>query len=122
VLDAAFRQIAGAVSAAVGGPYHAATLTYPGTPVFDDGGSIISPGTPVEVSCRVQVDSVTEAMRQAEGFLERDVRILILGPDMLTTEPDLSISAGPFSGQSYSLITVQRDPLAFGWECRARAV
>lgn len=122
MLDAAFRQIAAAVSSAVGGPFHAAKLLYSGTPVYDGGGDIIVPATPYEVACTAQIDAVTEAMRQAEGFLERDVRILILGPDSLTTEPDLTVSSGPFSGQAYSLITVQRDPLAFGWECRARAI
>jgi len=90
-------------------------------PVKDDGGDIVTPGTPFEVACRVQVDRVTEAMRQAEGFLERDVRLLILGPTALTTEPDVSVSSGPFAGQSYSIQSVDRDPLGFGWECRARA-
>lgn len=58
MLDDAFAEIAGLVSEAVGGPYHAATLTYPGTPVKDDGGSIITPGTTVVVACKAQVSVV----------------------------------------------------------------
>lgn len=122
MLDQAFAEIATLVGEAVSGPYHDAVLLYAGTPVYDDGGSIITPGVPSEVAVRVQIDRVTEAMRQAEGFLERDVRLLILGPTSLTTEPDVSVSAGPFAGQSYTIQTAGRDPLGFGWECRARQI
>ena len=120
MLDAAFRQIAGAVSSAVGGPYADGKLLYPGTPVYDDGGSIITPGMPVDVGCRVQVDVATDAMRTDAGFMAEDVRLLILDPETLTREPTLMISAGPFAGKVYSLMTVQRDPLGFAWECRGR--
>lgn len=120
MLDDAFRQIAGLVSEAVGGPYAAGKLLYPGVPVKDDGGSIVTPGTPSEVDCRVQVDAVTEEMRLAEGFQERDVRLLILGPDALDTKPDVAVQDGPFAGQTYSLLSVGRDTLGFGWECRGR--
>ncbi len=122
MLDEAFAQIAGLVSEAVGGPYHAATLTYPGIPVKDDGGSIVTPGVPYDVACKAQVDVATEAMRQAEGFLSEDVRLLIIGVVALDTKPDLTVSAGPFAGKVYSLLSVARDPLGFGFECRARAV
>lgn len=122
VLDQAFAEIATLVGEAVGGPYHDGLLLYDGEPVYDDGGSIITPGVPSQVAVRVQVDRVTEAMRQAEGFLERDVRLLILGPVSLTTEPNVSVSAGPFAGQSFTIQTVGRDPLGFGWECRARQI
>lgn len=122
MLDEAFRQIAGAVSEAVGGPYHAATLLFDGEPVYDDGGSIVTPGEPSELVCTVQVDAVTEAMRLDADFLERDVRLLVLGPNSLTTAPRVRVEAGPFAGQIYELRSVSRDPLGFGWECRARGV
>lgn len=122
MLDAAFAQIAGAVSEAVGGPFHPAILHYPGEPVMDDGGSIVDPGTPSQVPCRAQVDAVTEDMRLDADFLARDVRLLILGPVMLTTEPELEITEGPFAGQRYSIRAVSRDPLGLGWECRGRGL
>jgi hypothetical protein len=121
MLDEAFRQIAGLVSEAVGGPYYTATLTYPGVPVKDDGGDIVTPGTPYDVACRAQIDVATEAMRQADGFMAEDVRILIIDPEALDRTPTLAVSAGPFAGKVYSLVTVQRDTLGFGWECRGRA-
>ena len=122
MLDAAFRQIAGAVSAAVGGPYAAAKLLFPGEPVYDDGGSIITPGVPFEVDCTAQVDVVTEEMRLDAGYLAKDVRLLILVDRELDTTPDLRIDAGKFAGNTYSLQSADRDTLGFGWQCRARAI
>lgn len=121
MLDEAFAQVASAVGAAVGGPYHAGLLLSDGTPVKDAGGSITTPGTPTQTACTVQVDAVTEAMRADADFLERDVRLLILGPAALTTAPQVSVTAGPFAGAVYELRSVTRDPLGCGWECRARA-
>lgn len=73
-----FASIANAVSARYGGPFHAGVLHWPGEPVYDDGGSIIEPGMPVEIPCRVQIDSVTEAMRAEAGFTDKDVRVIVL--------------------------------------------
>lgn len=121
-LPAAFAGLATAFAETMGAPFHDAILHYPGTPVYDDGGSIVNPGTPSQVACRAQVDVVTEDMRLDADFLARDVRLLILGPVMLTTEPELAISAGPFAGQRYSLQSVARDPAGIGWEARGRGL
>lgn len=122
MLDDAFRQIAGLVSEAVGGPFAAGKLLYAGTPVKDDGGAIITPGTPVEVDCKVQVDVVTEDMRRDAGYLAQDVRLIILVDAKPDTTPDLRIIDGKFAGQTYSIQTANRDTLGFGWECRGRKV
>lgn len=122
MLDDAFRQIAGLVSEAVGGPFSAGKLLYAGVPVKDDGGTIITPGTPSEVDCRVQVDAVTEDMRRDAGYLAQDVRLIILIDAKPDTTPDLRVIDGKFAGQTYSLQTANRDTLGFGWECRGRKV
>lgn len=122
MLNEAYREIALLVSEAVGGPYHTATLNYPGTPVYDSGGSIVTPGTPTAVSCHAQVDVVTEDQRMDADFQARDVRLLILGPASLDSVPTLTVNAGPFSGQTYSIRSVARDPLGFGYECRGRGI
>lgn len=122
MLDAAFRQIAGLVSEAVGGPYAAGVLLYPGTPVKDDGGSIIDPGTPFTVDCTVQVDGVTEDMRADAGYLAQDVRLLILVDRAPDTAPDVRVDAGKFVGSTYSIESARRDTLGFGWECRGRLI
>lgn len=122
MLDDAFRQIAGLVSQAVGGPYAAGKLLYAGTPVKDDGGSIITPGTPFEVDCQIQVDSCTEDMRRDAGYLAQDVRLIILVDAKPDTTPDARVDDGEFAGQIYSLQTAVKDTLGFGWECRGRKV
>lgn len=116
---ATFEGLAIAFSDTFGGPYFAATASWPGTPTVDNGGSITAPGTPSEVECRAHGDAVTQAMRQAEGFLETDARLLVLGPDTLDTKATLTIDAGPHAGD-WQLLAVTRDPGGIGWECRGR--
>jgi hypothetical protein len=120
----AFAAIASGFSAVAGGPYTDGLLKWAGTPTLDAGGSITSPGTPVEIECKVQVDRATEAMRADAGFQQRDVRLLILASG-LTAIPDeaahVDIAAGENAG-IYALQTVERDPAGIGYECRARLV
>ncbi len=120
----AFSTIANGFSAMAGGPFTDATLWWAGTPVMDAGGSIITPGTPVEQACRVQVDVATEAMRTDADFQQEDVRLLILSAG-LSVDPDeaaeLVIAAGIHAG-TYAIQTAGRDPVGIGFECRARKV
>ncbi len=117
-----FAGIANSFSAMAGGPFVDATLWWAGTPVMDAGGSIVTPGTPVEQACRVQVDIATDAMRADADFQQRDVRLLILS-DGLSRIPDeaagVVIETGDNAGR-YALQTVGRDPVGVGFECRAR--
>ncbi|BEV00078.1 hypothetical protein [Novosphingobium olei] len=115
----AFAGIAAAFSADGGGPYFDATASWAGTPVTDDGGSIVTPGSPVQIDCQAQGDRATEAMRQAEGFLETDVALLVLGLDLLDTSARIEISTGPHAGV-WTLKSVERDPVGIGWLCRGR--
>lgn len=119
MFDAVFANLATSFSEQFGGPYHAATAHWPGTPTFDDGGSITAPGTPVEVACRAQGDAATEAMRSDAGFLATDIRLLVLGLDALDTAAEIEIAAGPHTGR-WALLGVARDPAGIGFECRAR--
>jgi hypothetical protein len=104
--------MANGFSAMAGGPFTDATLWWAGTPVTDDGGSIVDPGTPVE------------AMRADADFQQEDVRLLILSAG-LTTVPDeaaeVVIEAGDNAGR-YAIQTVGRDPVGIGFECRARLI
>ncbi|PXW75977.1 hypothetical protein C7451_106141 [Blastomonas natatoria] len=124
MLDQIFANLATSFSEAFGGPFIDATASWPGTPVYDDGGSIVTPGTPVDLPCRVQFDSATTAMRQAEGFLQTDVRILVLGASLaatLTTEASIVVADGPRAG-TWSLLSAERDPVGIGWECAGRLI
>lgn len=115
-----FAGIASAFSGLMGGPFHAGVAIYQGTPIKDDGGSIVTPGTPVTFDCMVQRDVCTEAMRADADFTEKDCRLIITGLDDLSTEAKVQILEGPHIG-AYSLRSVERDPAACGWECRGRA-
>lgn len=118
----AFASIATAFSAAGLGAFHDALAKWPGTPTTDDGGSIVTPGTPVELECSVQVDAVTEAMRRADGFTERDMRLLVLTATLdgdLDTGATIEVLSGPHAG-SWMLASCERDPVGIYFECRGR--
>ena len=120
MFDAAFASIAAGFAERFGAPFVDAVAWWPGTPVKDAGGSIISPGTPVEIACKAQFDAPTIAMRQTEGFTEQDARVLVLDFDgTLDDEAEIRVASGDNAGQ-WRLLTVTRDPAGVGYECRAR--
>ncbi|MFZ5666957.1 MAG: hypothetical protein ACOY7L_17225 [Pseudomonadota bacterium] len=124
MFDQIFANLATGFSEAFGGPFIDATASWPGTPVYDDGGSIVTPGAPVNLPCKCQFDSATTAMRQAEGFQQTDVRILVLGASLaatLTTEASIVVADGPRAG-TWSLLSAERDPAGIGWECAGRLI
>lgn len=118
MFDEAFAGIAAAFTTD-DGPFHEAEAVWPGVPVMDEGGSIVDPGAPIKQRCTVQFDAATLAMRQAEGFRETDVRLIVLGLDELDISAVVKIAAGSRAG-TWALQSCQRDPAAVGWECRAR--
>lgn len=120
MFDAVFSNLALAFSEAYGGPFHAGIAQWPGSPTYDSGGSITVSATGPALPCRVQVDSATQAMRMAEGFLATDVRLIVIGLDALDTTASLTITAGPFAANAYRLMSVARDPAGIGFECRGR--
>ncbi|QDP55575.1 MAG: hypothetical protein Unbinned273contig1001_66 [Prokaryotic dsDNA virus sp.] len=120
MFDAAFASIAAGFAERFGAPFVDAVAWWPGEPVKDAGGSIISPGTPVQYPCRAQFDVPTIAMRQAEGFTEQDARILVLDFNgTLDADAEIRVASGDNAGQ-WRLLTVTRDPAGVGYECRAR--
>ncbi|MXP42983.1 hypothetical protein GRI65_00770 [Altererythrobacter sediminis] len=122
MFDQAFASIAVGFSDAFGGPFTEATANWPGVPVYDDGGSIVTPGVPAQYPCRAQFDAATQSMRLSEGFLETDVRVLVLSASLsvpLDTEAKIIVSDGMYSG-TWALKSCGRDPAGVGYECRAR--
>lgn len=123
-IPAAFAKIAVALSNAGLGPYVDSFAEWPGQPVVDDGGSIVSPGTPVSRPCKAQVDRVTEAMRQAEGYRDKDVALLVLCETLageLDTDATLNVTAGPNAGR-WSVQSAEKDTMGVYWLCRGRRV
>lgn len=116
-LAAAFADIGMAFSAAFGGPYHRAQTIEQTAAAYDQGGSIITPGRVVHRTCMVQVDSATDAMRRAEGFVDTDVRFIVLAATLegaLGTDARIQVLEGPHAGV-WSVSSLERDSVAAGW-------
>lgn len=124
MLDGVFASLATSLSQALGGPYHDGTATWAGQPTYDDGGSITVAADDDAHDCLVQVDGATDAMRRAEGYVDRDVRLLILATSVgrpIDTSATVQVKAGPRQGL-YSVQSAGLDPLGLAWECRGRPV
>lgn len=118
----AIADIALGFSSVLGAGYHDAVAKWPGEPVLDDGGSIITPAVPVEKPCSVQIDAATEAMRAAEGFVDGDVRLLVLAATLdgdMDASATVEVLAGPHAGE-WMIASVTRDPAGVYWECQGR--
>lgn len=121
-LALAFSGIAEGFSEAMGAPYYPATASWPGEAVWDDGGSIVTPGVPDERDCRAQIDACTEAMRGEAGYADKDVRLIVLAATLdgrLDTDASIAVVKGPNAGL-WSLQTCELDPAGIGYVCRAR--
>lgn len=119
-----FSGLAVGFAEAFGAPFEDATATWPGTATRDDGGSITVPGTPVRLTCKAQFDAPTQAMRQAEGFLETDARVLVLAATLdaaLDQAAKIVVASGANAG-TWALLSVTRDPAGIGYECRGRRI
>lgn len=117
MLDQAIADIGLAFSAAFGGPFHAARVVDQVAPVYDDGGSIITPGGVDYRACNVQIDVATTAMRAAEGFVDTDARFIVLSATLtgpLGTDAEVEVLGGPFAGM-WSVSSLERDPVAAGY-------
>lgn len=109
--------IAAAFAGAFGAMYLDATL-YRAAEFTDDGkgggtGGGFSAGDPV----KVQIDQATQAMITAEGFVEADVRILMLAHGVAAPSTDDEIGAG---GTRYQIESVGTDPCGSYFELRGR--
>jgi len=105
------------------GPYFDSFAEWPGMPVLDSGGSIVSPGNPISLPCQCQVDQVTESMRAEAGYRDKDVALLVLCATLegeLDTDAALNVTAGPNAGL-WSVQSVSKDSMGTHWLCRGRA-
>lgn len=117
LLDGGIEAIFGA---AFSGLYLPATLHRDGTePVYDGSGNITGYSDAADISCRAQVDGATYAMRQAEGYAEGDMRIIVLSSGLtvdITTDFQITVS-----GKRWSIASAERDAANSHWILRGRA-
>jgi len=66
---------------------------------------------------KIQIDQATQAMRSDEGFVEGDVRILMLAHGASAPDTDCEIAGG---GSRYMIETVSTDPAGTYFELRGR--
>lgn len=117
-----FAERAAFVSSMYGGPYYDALVHSLGEAVYDNGGSIVTPGTATQRTCQAQVDSVTQDMRREEGFVDGDVRILVLTVTLtanITTDDQIEILGGANLGR-FMVQSVTRDAMGIYYEIRGR--
>lgn len=121
-IPAAYARIAARIA-----PFYPGVITTPGVATRDTGGSIATAADDTERACRIQVDVATDAMRRADDFTEKDVRLLVLGltgeigpDDSATVTAGATVPAG--HAGTYSIQSVARDPAGIGWELRGRLI
>jgi hypothetical protein len=92
---------------------HRPTLTDDG----QGGGSTTWTDEPV----KVQLEAATEAMRQAEGYIDVDIRILMLAHGVDRPDSDCEVSVT--GHDRYSIQPpIGRDPAGAYWDLRGRPV
>jgi hypothetical protein len=110
--------IAAVFGAALSGLYLDATLHRgTGSPTYDGEGNITGYTGAGDVAVKAQVDTATEAMRQADGFAEGDARILVLAQGIGTITSDHRITV---RGQEWHILSAELDAAQSHWTLRAR--
>jgi hypothetical protein len=114
LLDGALAETFAAV---FGGVYSDGLLYRPNDFADDGKGGGDGQGFDDPQPVKVQVDQATQSMRQAEGFVEGDVRILMLAHGVAGVTSDCEIEA---RGTRYMIEFVGTDPAGSYWEVRGR--
>jgi hypothetical protein len=118
---AMFAQLATGISAMFGGPYVAGKVIDKGTPVMR-GGSIVTPATPTERDCQVQIDKATQQMQAAEGYVSGDMLFIVLAASLdgdLDTDARISVLGGPHAGK-WDVSGITKDTMGIGWSGTGR--
>jgi len=110
-------QIAETFAAVFGGIYLSGSLYRPNAYTDDGTGGGDGSGFAASEAIRVQVDAATQAMRASEGFVDGDVRILVLAHGVTTIDTDCELATG---GTRYMIASVAVDSAGSYYELRGR--
>ncbi|KQX18417.1 MULTISPECIES: hypothetical protein [unclassified Sphingomonas] len=111
--------IAAIFGAALGGLYLDGQLVRSSAgPIYDGEGNITgyAGGDPIAIKC--QIDAASWAMRQSEGFVDGDMRIIVLTAGLastITTEQRITVS-----GATWLIQSVELDAAASHYVLRGR--
>lgn len=86
--------------------------------IYDDGGNITGYGGGDPVPCKCQIDGATWAMQQANGYVDGDVRIIVLSAGLgieLTTDHRIEVG-----DETWMIASVERDAARSHFICRGR--
>lgn len=107
--------------AAFSGIYPSGTLHRELTdPIYDNQGNIIGYGGGGDLPIKVQRDRATYAMRQAEGFTEGDVSLIVLSAQLGGVEVSTDMEVTDGHGKRWKVASADRDAANSHWVCRGR--
>jgi hypothetical protein len=109
--------IAATFAAVFGAVYLDGSLYRPSAWADDGQGGGTDNGFATPEAVKVQIDQATQAMRAAEGYVDGDVRILMLAHSVAAPDTDCEVAAG---GARYMVQSVATDPAGSYYELRAR--
>lgn len=122
-LPSAFLAVAAKVGSLAGAPFYDGAIGSEETPGhYDDDGNWVPGEAATERPCKVQIDVATEAMRQTDGFVDGDVRFIILAASVtgsINTDAIVKIAAGDRAG-TWMVSSLELDPARIGWVGRGR--
>lgn len=104
--------------------YLPATLSDTGATTYTEKGGIVRGSAPRE--CLAQVDSCTQAMIAAEGYVDTDRGVFILTASLegqAIAGNEFVMSQGPYAGTRWRLSSpIDQDPAGAYWRARAARV
>jgi hypothetical protein len=110
-------DIAAAFAGVFGGIYLDGSLYRPNDFADDGMGGGAGTGFANPEPVKVQIDAATQAMRMGDGYVEGDVRILMLAHGVAAPDTDCEVAAG---GVRYMIETVGTDTAGSYYELRGR--
>lgn len=90
------------------------------TPVYDEYGNITGYAGGADTAIKVQRDNASYAMRQADGYSDGDVMLIILAQDIGPVTTDMQVTDG--YGVRWMVASANLDAAASHWICRGAKV
>lgn len=106
--------VAAIFAQAFSGFYLDATLHRAGEITYTNG--VITGNGSTDIPAKAQIDAATYAMVNSDGYVDGDMRILILNPGVpVTTDDEITVA-----GTRWKIQSVTQDPAIAYYECRGR--